>query len=411
MRAFSVTELYERTRAARNSSEALAAQALAVQPRPLTPQEQGFARTAWTYFERHADAGTGFAPAIAPRPVLSPWEMGATLAAIAAAARLGLIRKPRAEDMTARLLLGLSSLPLDRTGLPGRRYDTRTLAALDAHGTPITDALGYSARELFRLVAGFVATAHHFPALAPEISLILRRWPMNDLIGKARLLAGFWPPGARSPTTYSDACLGYEQYAARAADLIGLPARHLLDPRRTLVMISDDTGPLPADRRRATPVPVVTPDPFLLDALEFGWRADMLDIAVSQFQAQHARFEKTGVLTAPGEDALDRAPGYAFFGVTAGQDAFASRSRGGRNTDRLRAFSTKAAFAWHSLLPSPYSQKLEDATDGLHTAEGWLAGRYEATGVPNGALSLNTNAMILEALHYRAFGPLFPTSE
>ena len=125
-------------------------------------------------------------------------------------------------------------------------------------------------------MAGFVAVAHHFPALAPEISLILRRWPLADLIGKNGLRAGFWPPGARSPTTYTDAHLGYEQYAARAADLIGLPARHLLDPRRTLVEIADETGLLPAENRRATPDPVVTPDPLLLDALEFGWRADML---------------------------------------------------------------------------------------------------------------------------------------
>ena len=118
MRAFSVTELYERTRAARNSTEALAVQALTVQPRALSGQEKAFARTAWTYFTRHAEAGTGFAPAVAPRPVLSPWEMGATLAAIAAAARLSLVKRPRAQDMIARLLHGLARLPLDRTGSP-----------------------------------------------------------------------------------------------------------------------------------------------------------------------------------------------------------------------------------------------------------------------------------------------------
>ncbi len=133
----------------------------------------------------------------------------------------------------------------------------------------------------------------------------------------------------------------------------------------------------------------------------------MLEIAVSLFLAQKTRFKQTGTLTCLSEDALDTAPGFAFHGILAGQTPFASRSRNGADISHLRCLSTKAAFAWWALLPTPYSQKLLDAVSELGTPTGWQTGIYEASGRPNRALSLNTNAAVLEALHYKAYGPLF----
>ena len=44
-------------------------------------------------------------------------------------------------------------------------------------------------------------------------------------------------------------------------------------------------------------------------------------------------------------------------------------------------------------------------------ARAWPAGINEATGEPNFVLSANTNAVVLEAMHYIAFGPMLHPSE
>ena len=136
----------------------------------------------------------------------------------------------------------------------------------------------------------------------------------------------------------------------------------------------------------------------------------MLDVALALFLAQRGRFEQTGILTALSEEALDQTPGFALQGVLTADGPFSGQSHAGRNLTQLNCLSTKSAFCWQALFPSPYSQKLLDAVSELSCSDGWYAGQYEATGRPNRALSLNTNAVVLEALHYQVFGPLFPAA-
>jgi len=59
------------------------------------------------------------------------------------------------------------------------------------------------------------------------------------------------------------------------------------------------------------------------------------------------------------------------------------------------------------LYETDYTEMLCDALAGLETDQGWAAGIYEATGEPNSVVTLNTNAVVLEAMHYKAYGPLW----
>ena len=59
------------------------------------------------------------------------------------------------------------------------------------------------------------------------------------------------------------------------------------------------------------------------------------------------------------------------------------------------------------LFDGSYPERLLAAAAELAVpGRGLLAGRYDATWAPNRALSLNTNAVALEALAYHARGPL-----
>jgi len=408
MQAFAVSQRYLQTRSALDSVESLAACALARHRAPLDDTDHKAGRTAWTYFNRFSHTDSGFAPATSQGRSLGPWEMGATLLAIVSAGRLGLLSARVVEDRLGRCLASLARLSLGPHRLPALRYEGASLRMLDSKGRPSHAASGWSARAVMRLVAGFIVTAHHFPAFAPEISLILNRWDLTSLLSRGQFRSAVYRTGA-PPEYVQDLFLGYEQYAARTACLINLPAEPSLDPRRHLSAHKHGAILLPGDRRlQRFPTAAITMEPFFLEALEFGWRDDMLDIASSCFLAQKARFEQTGHLTALTEDCLDQAPGFAFHTMLAGDRPFASVSRAGRDLSHLRCLSTKAAHCWSVLMPTPYSQKLLDAVDETDSPDGWQAGLYERGGRPNTALSLNTNAVILEALHYKAFGPLFP---
>ncbi len=420
MQAFAVTKRYLSSRAAPSSTEAVATKMRSIIPTRLTPAQKKHARIAWAYFDRFTDPGRGFCPATRPpnthaahlptKGALGPWEMGATLQAILCAGLLKIIPPP---DMRARIevcLHALADLPLNALTLPAVSYCNATLAPLDGHGTKVPlPVTGYSPRQIMRLVVGFITVAHHCPDLAPEISLILNRWRLDRLLNQG----SFVPPQATQNTAHppADTYLGYEQYAARVACLVGLNARPALELKPVLGWHTYRAQALPCDRRQSARTPhVITSDPFHLEAMEFGWRQPMAEIAASLLLAQKSRFEQTGHLTALTEEVLDRPPGIAIQGLLARASPYVSLDQNGANLDQFRCLSTKAAFGWWALIPSPYAQKLLDAVSDLQTRNGWLAGLYEATGRPNAVLSLNTNATILEALHYRAHGPLFAAS-
>jgi hypothetical protein len=69
-------------------------------------------------------------------------------------------------------------------------------------------------------------------------------------------------------------------------------------------------------------------------------------------------------------------------------------------------FSAKAAVGWAALFEGRYPDRLlAAAAELVEPGAGVYAGRYDATGEVNRVLSLNTNAVVLEALAYRLHGP------
>jgi hypothetical protein len=373
MRAFAVSDRYLEHRMAVDDASGLADLALGHSPQPLETADRQYAQYAWGCFAKHSDPRSGFAPSSDQETTLSAWEMGATFHAITAANRLGIIPTQHAMERLSRCLDSVARLSLCPNKLPGRIYQADTLK-------PASIELAWSAREILRLVSGFIVAAHHYPTLAPEISILLNRWNLDILVEKGRLWSGVYI--GRKTRAFGDCFLGYEQYAARAACLINLPADAALDPNLVLRNTIAYGNKLPADKRVSSEfAPQTRAEPFILDALEFGWRPEMLEIALMIYQARRARFEATGFLTLPS-------------GI-------------GGHASTVPYLSTKTAFGWAALLQTPYSQKLLDTISDLATDNGWQTGIYEANGRIIRTLSLNTNAVVLEALHYKAFGPLF----
>lgn len=148
-------------------------------------------------------------------------------------------------------------------------------------------------------------------------------------------------------------------------------------------------------------------EPYMLRLMEFGGGAVAHDLAARVFAAQEARFTQEGILTAVSEDHIDGPPYFVYNAVVANGQPWHAITESGADATAFRSLSTKAAIAWASIYDTPYAATLNEAVADLFDPEaGWYAGRFEASGLINEAMTANTNGIVLESLHHRRFGPL-----
>ena len=294
-------------------------------------------------WRRFETVGTSGLAAAGAGAPVSCAAMARILIATVAAARLGLLPAAEAEERLSRGLRALAGIELNERRLPGLWYRGGDLRPCDRRGGAVRRAAGWSATGILRLVAAFLIVARHHPALATEAALVMNRWHLGILCEGREFLSQ--PAEAPGP---DEAAL-----AARTARLVGL------------------TPPPRGAGGRADPASL------LAEAMEFGWREGAAGRAARMLLALRKGFERDGTLRAPRAGAQEGP-----------------------------ALATGSGFAWQALMPTPFSRKLRDALDGLETETGWREGRG-SDGRAVGGAGLATNAAVLEALHYRAFGPLF----
>ncbi len=379
-----------------------------IEPRALNVREQAYAATAWRYFELHSDPQTGLAYSVSDYPSTTLWEIGSQLMAIVSAQGLGLLERDEAEQRLSLILDSLERLTLFDGILPNKAYNAQTLAMTDYQNREDRSGLGWSALDVMRALIGLHAVAQNFPDLAGQVVAVQRSWVLEEVLSEGSFQGGHRRDDGRVDRL-AEGRLGYEQYAARGALLMGMDASQAFRVQGKQRSVEVLGMPVPADRRtrRTHGVPsVITSEPFVLEALEFGWRSEMLELASQVYGVQERRYRQTGTLTALSEDHLSRPPLFAYNGVLVDDDAFTTVSPSNEVVNQARSLSAKASIAWFALMRTAYSAQLFDAVGSLQTDKGFQAGIYEDDGSVNEALALNTNAVILEALHYIAKGPI-----
>jgi hypothetical protein len=378
-------------------------------PAPLSARERVLAAAAWAYVERNTDRRTGLAASVQGHPSTTMWDVGSQLMAILAAEDLDLVAHGEARRRLARVLGSLAALPLGPVALPNKAYDIRTLALVDYRNRPAPDGIGWSALDLGRLFVPLSVITHRHPTLTPAVERAVGRWDLSALSDGAALRgASRREDGAL--VFHQEGRLGYEGYAAKALLPWGVPVAVALDVRAHLAHADVDGALVPHDDRAprdhgGTHAAVVS-EPWILEGLEFGFDASTLELARAVLAAQERRFARTARLTAVSEDAIDRPPWFTYSAVLNGPDRWVAFAPDGTPVDGGLGFSTKAALGWAVLFEGSYADRLLAAVEPLVApGRGLYAGRYDATSEVNGALSLNTNAVALEALAYRVHGP------
>ncbi|MDA5558748.1 DUF3131 domain-containing protein [Shimia sp. MMG029] len=383
---------------------------IAHQPLPargLNAQDWRNAAVAWTYFEDHFQPQTGFVNSIEGYPSATLWDQGSYLLALMAAQGLGLIDRERFLARSEAFLSGLERLPLFEGCLPNKAYDTRSLQMVDYTNKPVADGIGWSALDVARMLMALRVFEINEPAYGPRVRVLLEKWDLAAMTEAGRL----WGATRRNGVTeyHQEGRIGYEQYGARAAALWGLDVLEASTARPILQWENVSGVDVAVDRRRSASFGAITPvlsEPYLLQAFEIGLNTEGQLLASQLYAAQEARHRATGEITMVSEDHIDQAPHFLYSAVFSNGRPWSVVDEDGEVHDALRTVSLKASFGWDALYDTEYTNQTLQTLQNLASESGWMAGRYELDDRPNTALTLNTNAVVLEALHYKHKGPL-----
>ncbi|KAB7613916.1 DUF3131 domain-containing protein [Amylibacter sp. SFDW26] len=374
---------------------------------PLTTQEQQYAQTAWAYFAQNTDTKTGLVPSVRKFQSMTMWDQGGYLMAVTSAYKLGIISRDEATGRMLRTFNSVARLPLYQGQLPNKAYNITSLTMTDYANKPTPKGIGWSALDIMRFITGMLVVTEIFPELLPYAHTIISKWDLSQLTEAGRF-RGLAVRGQSNGRYVQEGRIGYEQYAGRTGLKIGLPVKAAAQYEPILRWQGYYGLNLPGDARTAKThgvSAVTTSEPFLLEALEMGWRDDAFWVAQHVFDAQIFRYNQTGQITALSEDHIKGPPYFAYNAILVDHAPFKSVTARRVDVSDKRTISTKASFGWWATIRHPYAVELIKTVEHLQTDYGWYAGLFEADMSPNAILTLNTNAVVLEALHYKAFGP------
>jgi hypothetical protein len=288
---------------------------------------------------------------------------------------------------------------------PNKNYSTATgaIAGRDDRDPATQRGYGWSSTDIGRLLVWLKIIAVQRPEHAATVQRIVARMDLSQIVS-----GGYLQGTELSPTgqllRYQEGRIGYEQYAAYGFALWGHRAEAALRLRENAIPVQALGIPLLGDRRGDD---FLTSEPFILAGLEVGWNGEMRELATAVLAAQEERHRRTGQPTFVSEDAIPRAPYYFYYYAVSyrGQPFVVGVQGTNVILDDPRWISAKAAFAWHALLPSPYTRLGADAVaPARHATRGWGSGVYEASGAPTGSENINTAAVILQAALFAQSG-------
>ncbi|MEE2945138.1 MAG: DUF3131 domain-containing protein [Pseudomonadota bacterium] len=378
-------------------------------PREFSGQKERAVEIAWQYIVQNTRPETGLVDSVAGFPSTTLWDQGSYLFALIGARELGAIDEEEFDRRAKALLKSLGDLPLFDGKLPNKAYDTRSLAMVNYQNEVSENGIGWSALDVCRLLMAFRSLERLVPHYGAEIRSLLSGWDLAAMAKNGELWGAAIEDG--EIVYLQEGRMGYEQYAARAAAMWGLDVFGAMSGQRVLQWVDVLGVEVPTDRRDAKRFTAISPilsEPYLLQAFEIGLDSETQIYASRVYQAQENRYQRTGQLTSVSEDHVDQDPYFLYSSVMSDGAAWAVVTETGYPYPELRTISTKASFGWNALFSTEYSNKLvEHIYDLGKPDKGWPAGVYESDGRVNDVYTLNTNAVIIEAVHFSVFGPFW----
>ena len=376
--------------------------------RDLTSEEKEWAAIAWRYFQNNTIEKTGLVNSVNNFKSTTLWDSSSYLMAVISVQRLNMIGDAEFKQRVTKYLESLVSLPLYEGKLPNKVYNTESLQMVDYTNKPVEEGIGWSALDIGRLMVPLNILVWNYPEFTPQVRKITQHWSLASAVKNGELYGAL---NEKGKTSYlQEGRLGYEEYGAKAFQLVGLDVSNAIDYTTWLKFVDIHGINIPTDSRtpeKFTAHNYVVSEPYILDGLEYGWDQVSQEFSGRIYSVQKAHYEKTGKLTAVSEDNIDQAPYFVYNAVFTDGKKWNAIAEDGTDASEFKTLSTKAAFGWHMLYETDYTRQLMEVASQLYDPEqGWYSGLYEKTGKPNKSLTANTNGIILESLAYKQTGIL-----
>ena len=379
-------------------------------PAPVaTPQERQLyldaARLSWNMVNRITEPSTGLARAHPNYSYITLWDVAGAIAANYVAHELGFINDVTFDAHIGKIFSTLSTIDLFDRAAFNRIYDAKTGRMVDNASKISTVGAGWSSVDLGRLLIWLKIIANKHPKYAMMAAQIVKRIDMSKVLQNGYLQGVDVDPKTGKRKTFTETEIGYQQYALTGFALWGAKINpNGLDIRTDVREINVLGVRLLTDSRGNDRI---MSEPYIMLGLEPGYRTPELQRQAQQvLAAQQARYQRTGLVTAPSEDAMPDPPWYFYYySIYHRRKSFVVEGVGDNAVvEGPRWISSKAAFGWNAVLPSAYTQLVLRTVRPAATPIGWGSGVYEGTLKPTGVTSLNTAALILESALYKIRG-------
>jgi Protein of unknown function (DUF3131) len=362
---------------------------------PFGPADLAIAQRAWNFVVANRQAQTGLVNGKDGYPFVTVADIAHALAASVAAEKLQLTDLDAFLAGTRQLLATVDQLPLYANELFNREYSAQSGRMVDLTGQVSTVGSGWSVVDIARLLIWLKIVAVNYPDLAGGAGSIVEKLNFSRMVAGGQLTSALVTEAGED--LVHDVRLGDEQYTAVALSLWGLELVHALDYEPVQFIQAEGTT-LAVDRRARNKV---SPDIFPTAVIELGGIDGCFErVGRALLHAQLERTRRAHLPTMLANERLDRPPWFVYSSVFADGETWSTTTYSGAMRPELRTFSTKAAFLWTAVVPDPELKKLRIVAESLKaTPHGYFAGRFE-DGSTNRALTLATNAAILEAMLY-----------
>ncbi len=374
---------------------------------PLTEAEHLIAQKAWNYFENNTNTQTGLADSVKGFSFTTLWDTSSYLLATIAAYRLDIIAEEEFKRRIDNALDSLIRIPLYNDELPNKTYNTQTLSMTDYQNQSTEKGIGWSAIDIGRLCVPLNVLLYEYGEFTPKVRAIVSRWKFERMFRDGVMYGTSRSAGREE--VHQEGRLGYEEYVSKSFALLGFDISQAYNYLDYTGFVDVEGVEVPVDLRSPSRFGAHTytlSEPYILDGLEFGWDHYSREFSYRVYLAQKKRFERTGIVTAVTETALDEDPYFVYNTVFGDGIPWASLTSDGLRSEDWRTISTKGAYGWAYLYATDYSPILLEKARTLQTEDdGFYAGTYESDGRINKAITCNTNGVILETLHFKVFGP------
>jgi hypothetical protein len=353
------------------------------------------ARSAWAYIAGHYQPATGLVDATAGYAYATVWDVASGIAALYCGHALQFLGDAEYDLRMRRVLTTLRTMGVVDNAAFNKVYSTRTAAMVGPDRRPSARGYGWSTTDIGRLLVWLNIVAETQPAYAADAAAVVQRLDFTRLVADGYMWGQDFD-SAWTPRRYQEGEIGYEQYAASGFAAWGANVDRALGLEENGLPVTIMGRTLYADARGRDRL---TSDPIVLMGLELGWDPPMERLARNLLGVQEARYRQTGRVTMVAEDSISRPPHFFYY-----YSAYTHRQAFGVDVQTPGAFvseprwvSAKAAYAWHALLPRPYTRLAMQTVAPARTAAGWGSGVFERTGRSTGSLNINTAAVILTA--------------